>query len=51
MLVEQIEKYGIEYEREVYKGDAHGWGTGDGTPAAGWIARAVRFWEQHWKYN
>ncbi|MCI6996233.1 MAG: alpha/beta hydrolase [Eubacterium sp.] len=51
MLVEQIEKYGIEYECEVYEGDAHGWGTGDGTPAAGWIARAVRFWEQHWKYN
>lgn len=46
MLIQQIEKYGIDYQCEVYEGDAHGWGTGDGTPAVGWLSRAGDFWEK-----
>lgn len=35
----------VEYHRIPAVG--HGFGTGTGTPAAGWIAKAVRFWQRH----
>jgi acetyl esterase/lipase len=34
----------VEYHR--YPGVGHGFGSGQGTPAQGWIAHAMRFWEQ-----
>jgi len=33
----------VEYRR--YQGLGHGFGTGLGTPAEGWIAEAIRFWQ------
>lgn len=37
----------VEFHR--YRNVGHGFGTGAGTSAAGWISDAVRFWEQHMK--
>lgn len=51
MLIQQLEAYGIAYQCEVYEGDAHGWGTGDDTPAAGWLSRAVEFWKKQWNWD
>lgn len=34
----------VEYDR--YPGVGHGFGTGQGTRAQGWITQAVRFWEK-----
>ena len=45
MLVNALEKQGIDYMYRTYPGDAHGWGCGDGTPAEGWVKNAVQFWE------
>ncbi len=39
--------YGIDAEFHLYGQVGHGFGTGEGTPAAGWINDAVRFWEKH----
>lgn len=51
MLIRQLETFGIAYQSEVYEGDAHGWGTGDDTPAAGWLSRAVEFWKKQWNWD
>lgn len=31
------------------EGTVHGWGAGVGTPAEGWIEKAVQFWKQNRK--
>ena len=36
----------VPYIYETFNSDAHGWGAGDDTLAAGWIERAVSFWEK-----
>jgi acetyl esterase/lipase len=37
----------VEYRK--YSGLGHGFGTASGTPAGGWVAEAVQFWEQQIK--
>ena len=44
---QQLSKAGIDAEIEVFPGLSHGFGTGKGTVADGWINRAVKFWEKH----
>jgi acetyl esterase/lipase len=42
---------GIDVEFHVYPGLGHGFGRGDGTPAEGWLALAIRFWEKYMENN
>lgn len=44
--VEALRKSGAAVEYRKYKGLGHGFGPGTGTSAEGWIAEAIRFWEQ-----
>jgi acetyl esterase/lipase len=44
--VATLRKAGTEVAFRVFKGLGHGFGIGNGTSADGWIADAVRFWEQ-----
>lgn len=44
LLAQALAKQGVEHEYEVFPGDAHGWGLGVGTPAEGWLERAIRLW-------
>lgn len=37
---------GTDAEIEVFEGLPHGFGLGEGTAAAGWLDRAVKFWER-----
>lgn len=43
--IDRIREQGIPAEIEVFPGLAHGFGAGDNTVAAGWIDRALLFWE------
>jgi acetyl esterase/lipase len=43
--VETLRAQGTEVEYHLYDNLGHGFGTGRGTSAEGWIANAVRFWE------
>lgn len=43
--IETLRRAGVPVELHVIDGLGHGFGTGEGTPAAGWISKAVRFWE------
>jgi len=45
--VEVLRGQGICVEFRIVPEVAHGFGTGLGTPAEGWIAEAVRFWRDH----
>lgn len=44
--VAALRRSGTEVEYRVYENLGHGFGTGAGTCAAGWIADAVRFWRK-----
>jgi acetyl esterase/lipase len=44
---QQLRNAGIDAEIEVFPGLSHGFGTGVGTVAEGWVQRAARFWEKH----
>lgn len=44
--VNALRRIGTPVELHTYPGVAHGFGTGKGTPAQGWIERAVQFWQQ-----
>ena len=37
-------RYGIPTEFHVYEGLRHGFGTGKGTEAEGWVTDALAFW-------
>jgi acetyl esterase/lipase len=45
--VENLRKAGVEVEYCRYQSAGHGFGTGKGTDADGWIDLAVRFWEKY----
>ncbi len=47
MLEAALTRCGVPVRHEVFPGTVHGWGLGDGTPAEGWLDRALRFWEEH----
>lgn len=42
---------GIPAEFHLYRHASHGFGTGRGTDAWGWMDDAVRFWEEHMSVN
>lgn len=44
--VAALRRAGTEVEYRVYDGLGHGFGTGFGTSAEGWIKDAVEFWEK-----
>ena len=45
--IDALRRAGIDVEFHVYPNVGHGFGLGSGTTAAGWLADAVRFWEEH----
>jgi len=45
--VENMRNAGIEVEYRKYKHADHGFGSGVGTDAEGWIKYAIQFWENH----
>lgn len=45
MLEAALTGCGVPVCHEIYPGTVHGWGLADGTPAEGWLDRAIRFWE------
>ncbi len=47
MLEAALTCCGVPVRHEVFLGTVHGWGLGDGTPAEGWLDRAIRFWEEN----
>jgi hypothetical protein len=38
---------GVEVEYRRYKTAGHGFGTGKGTDAEGWMDHAIGFWKKH----
>lgn len=44
--IEALRRIGTPVEYHRIPAVGHGFGTGTGTPAAGWIAKAVRFWQR-----
>ena len=44
--VAALRKTGTDVEFHQYSGLGHGFGPGTGTSAAGWLDRAIRFWEK-----
>lgn len=46
MFADALKGCGVPYRYETYPGTHHGWSAGIGTPAEGWISRAVSFWER-----
>lgn len=42
-----LRRAGVPVEYRKYRHAGHGFGTGAGTDAVGWMERAVRFWEEH----
>ena len=44
--LEQLKSMGIPMEFHKYSGLLHGFGIGTGTVAEGWVADAVKFWEE-----
>lgn len=46
--IESLKQAGIATELRLYHHAGHGFGTGKGTDAEGWIEHAVRFWEKQW---
>lgn len=45
--VNALRRLGTPVEFHIYSGVAHGFGTGQGTHAQGWIEQATQFWQQH----
>jgi acetyl esterase/lipase len=45
--VENLRKAGVAVEYLKFKNAGHGFGTGAGTDAEGWIEQAIRFWDRH----
>lgn len=43
--VEALRRAGVPVEFRVFRGVGHGFGLGTGTSAEGWVADAVRFWQ------
>ena len=47
LRIDALRRIGSTVEYHRIPGVGHGFGTGTGTPAEGWIAKAVRFWQRH----
>lgn len=47
--VNALRRLGTPVEFHIYPGVAHGFGTGHGTRAQGWIEQAAQFWQQQLK--
>lgn len=45
----KLRRIGTPVEYHKYPSVGHGFGTGQGTSAQGWIGEAVRFWEKEIK--
>lgn len=45
--VQNLRNTGVDVEYKKYKMAGHGFGTGKGTDAEGWIDHAIEFWEKH----
>lgn len=45
--VENLKAAGIEVEYNRFKTAGHGFGTGKGTDAEGWVDNAISFWKKH----
>jgi acetyl esterase/lipase len=46
-MVDQLKADGVPVDYARYPSVGHGFGLGTGTSAAGWLDRAVAFWQQH----
>lgn len=46
LLVEKLKECKVKHQYETFPGTAHGVGLGIGTPAEGWLERAIEFWEK-----
>ena len=44
---QEMKRAGIDVEFHRYRNVGHGFGSGRGTGAEGWIGEAVKFWEKH----
>lgn len=44
--VAALRRAGVPVEYHQYSGVGHGFGTGQGTPAQGWVGEAVQFWQK-----
>lgn len=51
LLAEALRGNGVPVAYETFDSEWHGWGSGKGTLAEGWTARAVAFWETHMRKN
>jgi len=49
--VNNLERAGVKVEYHRFKRAGHGFGTGVGTDAEGWIDDAARFWQENMKNN
>ena len=49
LMKESLQKHGVPCELMAVEGTVHGWGAGVGTPAEGWMEKAVQFWKQNHK--
>lgn len=48
--VQNLKAAGVEVEYHRYQTAGHGFGTGKGTDAEGWMEYAIRFWKKHVTY-
>ena len=44
-----MKKGGCIVDENIIDNLEHGFGVGNGTPAEGWIDKAIKFWEQNMK--
>lgn len=47
LMADALERADVTLVYETFDSDVHGWGSGRGTPAEGWVARAVDFWRRN----
>lgn len=47
--IKALKRHGTDAEIMIFNHAGHGFGTGEGTDAAGWMSEAVKFWERQLK--
>lgn len=45
--IKAMQDAGVDAEIHIYRHAGHGFGTGEGTDAAGWMKLALDFWKRH----